>query len=160
MDLFKLQTIPLLAPADYQAGAQDLDSINMGRLHAVRIIIQMGAITGNDPVIKVYTGATAGTKTTEMAFKYRLSTVDSPAASADVFGARTAIAAGGTGLTFADSGDYNLRTLEIDVMADQMPDGHDWLTVETDDGSASALFLSAVAIGAPRYAQDTALTAL
>lgn len=160
MDLHSLQTIPLLAPADYQAGSQDLDSINMGRLHAVRILIQLGAITGNDPVIKLYTGATAGTKTTEMAFKYRLSTVDTPAASADVFGARTAIAAGGNGLTFADSGDYNLRTIEIDVMADQLPDGHDWLTVQTDDGSASALFMSAIAIGVPRHAQDTALTAL
>src|SRR5688572_27070967 len=160
MDLFGLQTIPLLAPADYQAGSQDLDSINMGRLHAVRILIQLGAITGNDPAIKVYTGATAGTKTTEMAFKYRLSTVDAPAASADVFGARTAIAAGGNGLVFTDSGDYNARTLEIDVMADQMPDGHDWLTVQTDDGSASALFMSAIAIGRPRHAQDTALTAL
>lgn len=160
MDLRALQTIPLLAPADYQAGAQDLDSINMGRLNWVRIILTFGVITGNDAVIKLYTGATAGTKTTEMAFKYRLSTVDTPAASADVFGARTAIAAGGTGLTFADAGDYNLRTIEIDVMADQMPDGHDWLTVETDDGSASALFVAAIGIGLPRHAQDTALTAL
>lgn len=160
MNLGQLQTIPLLAPADYQAGDQDLDSINMGRLHAVRILIQLGAITGNDAVIKLYAGATAGTKTTELGFKYRLSTVDSPAASADVFGARTAIAAGGNGLVFASAGDYNLRTLEIDVQADQMPDGLEWLTVQTDDGSASALFMSAIAIGLPRHAQDTALTAL
>ena len=58
-----------------------------------------GAITGNDPVIKLYSGATAGTKTTELAWKYRKSSADTPAASADVFGARTSVAAGGTGLS-------------------------------------------------------------
>lgn len=155
-----IQPIPLLAPADYQAGSQDFDSINMGRLHKVDILIMLGAITGNDPVIKLYTGATAGTKTTEMAWKYRKSTVDTPAASADVFGARASISAGATGLTFADSGDYNARTLWIEVMSDQLPEGHDWLTVETDDGSASALFMSAIGIGWPRYGGDTAQTAL
>ena len=155
-----IQVIPLLAPADYQAGSQDLDSINMGRLHKVDILIQLGAITGNSPVINVYSGATAGTKTTELAFEYRLSTVDTPAASADVFGARTAIAAGGTGLTFTDSGDYNARTIWIEFYSDQMTDGHEWLTVATDDGSASALFVSAIGIGWPRFGGLTHTTAL
>lgn len=155
-----IQPIPLLAPADYQAGSQDFDSINMGRLHKVDILIMFGAITGNDPVFKLYTGATAGTKTTEMAWKYRKSTVDTPAASADVFGARASIAAAASGLTFTDSGDYNLRTLWIEVMSDQLPDGHDWLTVESDDGSASALFVASIAIGWPRYGGDTAQTVL
>lgn len=155
-----IQPIPLLAPADYQAGAQDFDSINMGLLHKVDIFIMLGAITGNDPVIKLYSGATAGTKTTELAWKYRKSNADTPAASADVFGARTSVAAGSTGLTFTDSGDYNLRTLWIEVMSDQMTDGHEWLTVETDDGSASALNMSAIGIGWPRYGGDTLTTAL
>src|SRR3990167_6509034 len=101
-----IQPIPLLAPADYQSGAQDFDSINMGKLHKVDILIMLGAITGNDPVIKLYSGATA--------------------ASADVFGARASIAAGASGLTFADSGDYNLRTIWIEFMSDQMTDGHEW----------------------------------
>src|SRR3990167_7494061 len=134
-----IQPIPLLAPADYQAGSQDFDSINMGKLHKVDILIMLGAITGNDPVIKLYSGATAGVKTTELAWKYRKSNADSPAASADVFGARSSVAAGGTGLTFTDSGDYNLRTLWIEFLSDQMPDGHEWLTVETDDGSPPVL---------------------
>jgi len=154
------QVIPLLAPADYQAGSQDFDSINMGRLHKVDIVITFGVITGNDPVIKLYSGATAGTKTTELAWKYRKSNADTPAASADVFGSRTSVATGGTGLTFADSGDYNARTLWIEFMSDQMTDGEEWLTVETDDGSASALFMAAIAIGWPRYGGDTHLTAL
>lgn len=155
-----LQIIPLLEPADYQAGNQDFDSINMGRLHKVRIVIQFGTITGNDAVFKLYSGATAGTKTTELAFKYRKSSADFNAASADVFGARTSVAAGGNGLTLADATAWDHRCVQIDVLADQLPEAHKWLTVETDDGSASALFMSAVAIGYPRQSGDTNLTAL
>lgn len=154
-----IQPIPLLAPADVQAGSQDFDSINMGKLHKVDILIMLGAITGNDPVIKLYSGATAGTKTTALAFKYRKSNADVPAASADVFGARTAAVAA-TGIVFTDSGDYNLRVLWIEFMSDQMTDGEEWLTVETDDGSASVLLMSAIAIGWPRFGGDTATTAL
>ena len=158
--MFNIQVIPLLAPADYQAGSQDLDSINMGKLHKVDLLITLGAITGNTSTIQLYSGATAGAKTTELAFKYRKSNADIPAASADVFGARTSVATGGTGLTFTDSGDYNLRTIWIEFMSDQMTAGEPWLTVATDDGAASVLFMSAIAIGWPRTAGDTHETAL
>ncbi len=97
----QFQFMPLLEPADYQAGSQDLDSINMALFHSVTIAIQMGAITGNDAYIKLWTGATAGTKTTEIAFKYRLSTVDTGSASADVFGAPT-LTVVATGIAMAD----------------------------------------------------------
>jgi len=151
--------IPLLAPADYQAGSQDLDSINMGRLHRVGIGIIIGAVTGNDATVQLYSGATAGTKTTALAFEYRLTTVDIPGASADVLGARVAVAAGST-ITFSSAGDWNARMIQIDVMSDQMTEGEPWLTVATDDGSASALFLAAFAVAWPRYGGDTPPTAL
>ena len=154
-----IQPIPLLAPADYQSGSQDFDSINMGKLHKVDIIIVNGAITGNDSVFKLYSGATAGAKTTALAWKYRKSDADSPAASADVFGSRTSIVAA-TGLVYTDSGDFNARTLWIEFMADQMTDGEEWLTVEMDDGSASVHLIAAVAIGWPRFGGDTHTTAL
>ena len=77
-----------------------------------------------------------------------------------MFGARTSVATGGSGLVFTDAGDYNLRTIEIDVQASAMPVDENWLTVATDDGSASALLMSGVAIGWPRYASDTPPTAL
>jgi len=166
--LGRLQTIPILAPADYQAGSQDFDSINMGKLHAVRLILTAGVQAGDGASIKLYAGATAGTKTTELPFKYRVTGTDSPSANADLFGptpssttgARTAIAAGGSGLVFTTSADWNLRTVEIDIEADQMPDGLDWLTVESDDGTASGLFWACIAIGVPRYAGDLPPTAL
>lgn len=154
------QAIPILEPADWQAGSKDTDSINMGLLHKVDILVTLGAITGNDSTIKLWSGATAGTKTTELPFDYRKSNADIPAASADVFGARTSVAIGGNGLIFTDSGDFNLRTVWIEFFADQMTDGEEWLTVETDDGSASALLMSAIAIGWPRYSGDTHTTAL
>lgn len=153
------QIIPLLVPADIQSAGSDTDSINMGKLHRAKILLQFGAITGNDTLIKLYAGATAGTKTTAIAWKYRVSSADVPAASADVFGARASVVAA-DGLTFTDAGDYNARVVSIDVMADEMPDGKPWLTVEIDDGSASVLLASAIAIGWPRHAGDTHTTAL
>lgn len=154
------QIINLLEPKDYQAGAQDMDSVNMALLNRLKVVIQLGAITGEDPVFKLYSGATAGTKTTELGFKYRVSGADFGAASADVFGARTAIAAGASGLTLNPVASYDHRVIEIDIEADQMPEGEPWLTVETDDGSASALLMSALGIGWPRYSGDTHSTAL
>lgn len=155
----QFQIIPLLEPADYQAGSQDLDSINMGLLHSVSIIVQVGAVTGNDAYIKLWCGATAGTKTTELAFTYRLSTVDCGSASADVFGdpVTTVVA---TGIAFAAAASWDHRTILIEVDSAAVPTAKPWLTVETDDGSASALFLSAVAIGVPRYPAHTEATVL
>lgn len=155
-----LQYIPLLEPADYQAGSQDMDSVHMGKLHRLSILIMLGAITGEDPVFKLYAGATAGTKTTELPFKYRVSGADFNAASADVFGARTSVAIGGTGLTLNPVASYDHRLIQIDVMSDEMPDGKPWLTVQTDDGSASVLLMSALGIGWPRNLGDTHVTAL
>lgn len=154
------QIINLLEPADYQAGATDMDSVNMGKLHKIKIVITLGAITGNDAVFKLYAGATAGTKTTEIGFKYRVSGVDFNSASSDVFGARTAIAAGATGLTLSTATSWDHRIITIDVMSDELPDGKNWLTVETDDGSASVLLMAAIGIGWPRYAGDTHTTAV
>lgn len=154
------QIINLLEPADYQAGSTDMDSVHMGKLNRLKIVVQLGAITGEDPVFNLYAGATAGTKTTEIPFKYRVSGGDFKAASADIFGARTAIAAGATGLTLNPVASYDHRVIEIDVMSDELPDGKPWLTVATDDGSASVLLMSAVGIGWPRYVGDTHTTAI
>lgn len=154
------QIISLLEPADHQAGATDMDSVHMGKLHKLKVVIQFGAITGEDPVFKLYAGATAGTKTTEIPFKYRATTVDFKTTGADVFGARTAIAAGATGLTLNPVASYDHRMVEIDIQSDELPDGKPWLTVETDDGSASVLLMSALGIGFPRYAGDTHTTAV
>jgi hypothetical protein len=98
--------IPVLEPKDWEAGG-DGDSINMGKVHSVEFLLAFGAVTG-DAVLKFYVGATVGTKTTAVAFNYRLSTVDYGSAAADVFGASTAVASSGLTLTAAS---YDHRLL-------------------------------------------------
>ena len=152
--------IPLLEPADWQSAGSDLDSVNMGLLHSLCAIIQLGAITGNDTVIKVYSGASAGTKTTAFAFRYRLSGADQGAAGADQFGDLQAAVVAATGLVFTDAANYSERLIAIEIDSDQLPDGEPWLTIEIDDGSASVLLLSAVGIGVPRHSANDVPTVI
>ncbi len=142
--------VQMIEPADNQAGGIDSESINMGHLNSVTILRLGGAITGDGEVIKFYAGASSGTKTTEVPFHYRLSGADFKASNNDQFGARTAIAAGGSGLTMTAAA-YDHRVVEMEVLASDMPDGEPWLTIDYDDGSASGLLTAFVAIGEPRY---------
>ncbi|MGE0363363.1 MAG: hypothetical protein AB7R67_21805 [Vicinamibacterales bacterium] len=153
------QIIPMLEPADYQAGSTDMQSVDMGKLHKLKIVLLLGAITGDGAVFKLFAGATNGAKTTEMGFKYRIGGADYGAAGSDVFGARASIAAGASGLVLT-AATHDHKAITIDVMADEMPEGLKWLTVETDDGSASVLLMSCVGIGAPRFAGDSHTTAV
>lgn len=146
--------IPMLSPADQQAGSIDSDSVDMSKLHKLTIVINLGAITGDSATFQLYAGATAGAKTTELPFRYQLTGADSPGASADVFGARTAVAIGGSGLVITAAA-YNNRTIKIEVMSDQMTDGLEWLTLATDDGSASELLFGVIGVGEPRHSTDT-----
>ena len=154
------QVIPILEPADWQAGAKDMVSINMGKLHKVDILITLGAITGNDTSIIAYGGAAAGEKTTAIAFKYRLSGADQGAAGADQFGDLSAAVVAATGLVFTDAADYSDRLIAIEISSDDMPAGLPWLTIAIDDGSASGLLLSAIGIGVPRYKANDVYTVI
>jgi hypothetical protein len=154
----ELQIIPLLAPADQQAGGITTDSVNMGKLHKLLLVITTGVLTGDGATIQFYAGATAGAQTTELFPKYRVSTADIGSANADVFGARATTPTGGILLTPATS--FDLRVIRVDFVADQMPSGLNWLTVQVEDGSASAQFQGIVGVGYPRYSGDTHTTAL
>ena len=155
------QVMPLLSPADIQSAGADLDSINTGKLQGtVRIYLLIGAVTGDNPIVLVYNGATAGTKTTEMAFRWRKAGADTGSSGADVFGARTTQAVDGTGLALGVAATADLRCYIIEIDVDDMPDGKPWLTVFVDDGSASVLLAAAIAVATPRYAGDTHTTAL
>jgi hypothetical protein len=75
-----LQFIPVCEAKDYGSSGVDFDSVHTGRLHSLSFAISFGAITGNS-ILKVSTGATEGTKTTDIAFKYRFGGGDFKAAS-------------------------------------------------------------------------------
>lgn len=137
----ELKLVPVLEPADYQAGI-DGDSINMRWASHASIVLEFGAITG-DAVLKVYEGATDGAKTTSKAFKYRLSSGDFKAASADLWGAvSTSVAADGVTLTAAT---YDHRMVAIELDAEELTDGLPFLTIELS-AAADVLNLSALAV--------------
>jgi len=139
-------SVPLIEPADYGSAGIDSDSVNMGRLHALGALLTFGAITG-DSILKVYSGATAAAKTTALAFKYRLGAADFKVALADQFGAWTSVASTGLTLTAAT---FANRQVAVEVDADQMTDGEEWLTFELDS-TATTLFVAGIGVGSPRY---------
>lgn len=154
------QFINMLEPADYQAGSTDCQSVNMGLLHKLTVLISLGAITGNDAVFKFYAGASDGTKTTELSWSYKLSSADYGAASSDVFGSATSVSSGSTGLTLSTASSWDHRIIKVDFHADQMPAGKPWLTLETDDGSASVLLMAVIGVAIPRFSGNTHATAV
>lgn len=141
-----LVLVPLIEAKDYGSAGIDTDSVNMGRMHGLTAVFEFGAITGNS-VLKVYSGASAGTKTTALAFKYRLGAADYKVALADQFGAATSVAATGLTLTAAT---FDHRQVSVHVDSDQMTDGEKWLTFEIDN-TATVLLLGATGVGFPRF---------
>ena len=146
--------IYLIEPQDHQASGIDGDSFHVGRIHAFDIFVAFGALTGNS-TMSLYSGATAGTKTTQEAWRYRLSGADVRSAGADVFGDFTAIAAGAA-LTLT-AATYNDRLVVISMDSDQFTDGQPWITLEIDS-TANPLNVSAVAICKTRFAANDPLT--
>jgi hypothetical protein len=146
--------IPVLEPKDWEAGG-DGDSIHMGKLHSVEFLLAFGAVTG-DAVLKFYVGATVGTKTTAVAFAYRLSTVDYGTTAADVFGAVTAVASSGLTLTAAT---YDHRLLSIEFDSQAIADATPYLTMEVS-AAASVLLLSCTATGVGREKANVATSVI
>lgn len=148
----RFKILPLTESADVTTAGVDSESINMGLLHNACFLINFGAITGND-TLKVYVGAATATKTTAVAFKYRLAGGDTKAASSDSFGAFTDVAS--TGLTLAATTfDHRLVVVEVDSQA--IADGTPWVTLEIA-GDATANNVSIVAIADPRFANTGGL---
>ena len=143
----------ILKPGDHQAGV-DGDSVHMGKVHGGEFLFQFGSITG-DAVLKFYVGATAGTKTTAIAYKYRLSGADQGSASADVFGDATAVVAADALTLTAATYDNRLLSIEFDSQA--IADGTPWVTPEFS-AAADALNVAGVFIGIPRDAGNDPAT--
>lgn len=136
----------VLKPGDHQAGV-DGDSIHMGKLHSVAFLIAFATLTG-DAVLKLYSGASAGTKTTSEAFHYRLADAAQGSATADTFGDESdSVAADGVTLTAAT---YANKLLIAEIQSDELTEGQPWLTLELS-AAADALNAAIVAVGEPRY---------
>lgn len=141
----RFKVAALTESADVTTNGVDGYSVNMGKLHSGMWMINFGAITADD-TLKFYVGASQGTKTTAIAFKYRLAAADTKAANSDTFGAFTDVTSSGLTLTAATF-DHKLVLVEIDSQA--IADATPYVTLETA-GSATTSNISVTFIGAPR----------
>lgn len=144
----------VLKPGQHSAGV-DGDSINMGKLHTVRFLIQFAVLTGN-AILKVFSGATEGTKTTAENFRHALASAAQGAADGDKLGAW---ATGVASLTLT-AATYQNKLLVVEIDSDQMTDDQPWATLEFGS-EATALNASVAAVGEARYkAQDQTPTVI
>lgn len=121
-----LKIVPLLASSDINAGV-DSDSVDMAGVKSATFFLIYGPSHAGaaGAIIKLYSGATHGTKTTAMTFNYKYGGAAIKSASADVF---TAIATSAA-LQIATA-TLASRMLIIEINADQITDGHRYLTIE------------------------------
>jgi|SRR3990167_8393426 len=139
--------VPILEPLDSQAGIV-ADSFHMGRAAHADIILQFGAVTG-DAVLSLYQGATAAALTTLVPFRYRLSSGDYKAASADLWAASdTTDADGQLTLTAAT---YDHRLLAIMLDAPEIAEATPWVTVDISAASTVLLLSGLVLLTHARY---------
>lgn len=153
--------VHVIESKDYGSAGVDGDSVHMGRLHHIAMVLTFGAITGNS-VLKFYQGATVGAKTTAIAFNYRTTQADFKTAAttqgsnADSFGSLVAVAS--TGLTMtAATFDHRLIVVEFDGV--DLASGFPFLTLEIDS-TATAMNVGCIGIARPRYTGNQAPTLL
>jgi hypothetical protein len=146
----RYKVLPLTESADVTTAGVDTKSINMGLVHEACFLLNFGSITADD-ALKVYVGAATATKTTAVAFKYRLASADTKAASSDLQGAFTDVASTGLTLTAATF-DHKLVVVEVDSQA--IADATPFVTLEIA-GSGTTQNISIVAIVQPRFASNS-----
>ena len=147
--------VPLLASANINAGI-DSDSINMANFHHASFDIIFGPSYAGaaGAIIKLYSGATVGAKTTALTFNYRYTSGAIKAADADVLTIEATSAA--LQLATATMAD---RLLSIEIDASAMTAGHSWLTLEIG-AEADAGEMTILAHLLPRYPSAAGVTCL
>jgi hypothetical protein len=150
-----MKKVPLLASANINAGV-DSDSINMKLYHGASFDIVFGPSYAGaaGAIIKLYSGATDGAKTTAMTFNYRYGSGAIKATDADILTTESTSAA----LQIATATMVS-RLLTIEIDATEMPDGHSWLTFEIG-AEADAGEMTIMAHLYPRYSSAAGVTCL
>ena len=146
----RYKILPLTESANVGSSGVDSQAVHMGKLHLCCFLLNFGAIVADD-VLKVFVSAATATKTTAVAFKYRLASADTLVALSDTLGALTDVASSGLTLTAATF-DHKLVVVEIDSQA--VPDATPWVVLEIA-GSGTTQNVSITAIAAPRYASNS-----
>jgi hypothetical protein len=141
--------VPLIESANFGSVGVDSDSVNLAKVHGLTAAFLFGAITGNS-ILTAWLGATAGAKTTAIAFTYRLGAADAGTASADQLGDPVAVAASGLTLVAAT---FDHREVIIEVDSDAVVlEGKPWLTFSIDS-TATILNVACLGVGHSRQRQ-------
>lgn len=146
----RYKIIPLTESADVTTNGVDTKSIHMGKVHEACFILNFGTVAADD-ALKVYVGAATATKTTAVAFRYRLAAADTTVALSDTLGAFTDVASSGLTLTAAT---FDHKTVIVEVDSQAIADATPYVTLEIA-GSATTQNISIVAIVQPRYASNS-----
>lgn len=138
--------IPMYNAKDWAAGA-DSETIDMAKGGSLDIVVTTGVLTVPG-AWSLFSGVTAGAKTTALPFTYRLSGADYLGIGADLYGAEIAEA---DGILTVSATAHDLRMLVLHIEAADLPVDHRWVTMAIAAGTAQ--FLAAVGIlRQPRYA--------
>jgi hypothetical protein len=147
-----LKIFSLTESADVTTAGVDTKSVHFGKVHNGLFLLNFGSITSDD-ALKVYVGAATATKTTAIAFRYRLAAADTKSALSDTFGAFTDVASTGLTLTAAT---FDHKAVIVEIDSQEIADATPYVTLEIA-GSASAQNISIVFIGTPRFASNSGL---
>lgn len=146
----RLKIFALTESADVTTNGVDSKSVNFGKIHNGCFLLNFGSVTADD-TLKVYVGAATATKTTAVAFKYRLAGADTKAAGSDSFGAFTDVTSSGLTLTAAT---FDHRAVVVEVDSQAISDDTPFVTLEIA-GSATTQNISIVFIGEPRFSSNS-----
>ena len=148
----RFKIVPMGVALDI-SGTVVSESINCKDLHHGTIIFLFDACAGASAALTVHSGASDGTMTSDLTFRYSYGSASILAATADVLGATSTSA----GLTLTHT-TFTDRMLVVDLDMSEMTDGEEWLTCEiTTAGSVTGL-ATIVGIFDTRYAGNVSAT--
>ena len=149
--------VPLLTSANTGAGV-DCDSINMKGVHKATIVFTNG-VTSGSAVLKIYSGATEGAKTSALPFKHAYGGAAIGNDSSDYLSAWADVTAA-SGLTLASATfSTKMQVFQVDASDMDIANGENWLTAEISSAGTSGI-THAVALLEPRYKGNRAATVL
>ena len=128
--------------------------INMKLYEKVEFIVNLSTVTANDFTVTVtQSAATAGSSSTAIASRYRLTAV----AGTDTMAATTALASTGLAITTA----HTTLTLIVDVESQNMTtDAKPYVGLTFTDAASGDLIMTIIALCWPKYPKETNASAL